>query len=97
MAYPTVKSTETLNIGLHVDDGSVVGDTVVWKLNDPIGGLSFVDVKNAFGYDTGGTNGYFGSYLAGQNVGIFTKDGHEITGIDSAKTVQTVVTTTELE
>lgn len=100
MATTTTRST--LDIKFHVQDGTVTGDSYIWKFNYPKDGaestLTLQDVKNAigFGAETGGTTYDFATFCTNYNCKLLTKEGNVIDGIDGASIVVTTVTKNEL-
>ena len=98
----TTTTRSTLDIKFHVQNGTVTGDSYIWKLNYPLGGassnLTLDDVKNAFDLDGQHTGtGYpIGAFCRNHNCNIVTKEGNIIDGIDSASIVITTTTKNEL-
>lgn len=98
----TTTTRSTLDIKFHIQDGTVTGDSYIWKLNYPLGGasstLSLDDVKDAFDLD--GTHAAaknkFGTFCRTNNCNLVTKEGYIIDGIDSASIVITTTTKNEL-
>lgn len=98
----TTTTRSTLDIKFHVQNGTVTGDSYIWKLNYPLGGasstLTLDDVKNAFDLDGQHTGSayQFGSFCRNYNCQLVTKDNYIIDGIDSASIVITTTTKNEL-
>lgn len=98
----TTSTRSTLDIKFHVQDGTVTGDSYIWKLNYPLGGasstLSLDDVKDAFDLDGlhAASKNKFGTFCRTYACNLITKEGNIIDGIDSASIVITTTTKNEL-
>lgn len=89
----TVTNRETLDINFHVNDGTVTGSNYVWKLNNPVSGLTLNNVKDALGALPSSTSGWMAIITTNP---LYTKDGGNIDGIDGATVVTTTITKNEL-
>lgn len=98
----TVTNVSTLDITFHVDDGTTIGSTLKWKLNNPYNVTSLQQVKDAFGVDS---QTYEDGLLALSGQGgqtgldgfaIVDKLGNKIDGIDAAAVVEIVTTKNDL-
>ena len=74
------KTTATLNINILDTTGSIT----TWKINDPVEGLSFVDVSAALA----------GLRLADDSTVFCNSAGHDLVDFKSAE-YETIVKTTE--
>jgi len=94
MSSGTSVTRSTLDIQFHIQDGTVMGDSYTWKLNNPVANLSLQQVKDAFGFDS--SYNYMGYLINQLGIKPITKEGYFIDGVDSARVVTTVTTKTEL-
>lgn len=92
----TVTSRNTLDITFHIADGTAIGDSITWKLDNPSSSVTSLQVvRDAFG----GENGFLSDNFKGSGAtAMFICDskGNQIDNIDAAKKVQTVITKEDL-
>ena len=95
----TVNSKNTLDITFHVADGTAVGDSLIWKFNNPKDTVTTLQqVRDAFGGASGFLSDWFKGVGGDPSVALYICNGagDTIDNVDAAKKVQTVVTKEDL-
>ena len=96
----TVTDRRTLDITFHISDGTAVGDSLTWKLNNPSSSVTTLqNVRDAFGGDSGFLSDYFtqdSNANPNQKMYICDASGNRIDNVDAAKKVSVVTTKEDL-